>query len=335
MKIVMGKSHVNGRVSAPSSKSMTHRALICSALASGDSVIRSPLISDDTEYTRTVLRELGIRCSSKSNRWDVIGGKLMEPESELYCGESGTTIRFVTALCSLVDGTCSLTGGPFLSKRPIGPLLEALKQLGIKCESAGGYPPVKVYGTGRISSGDVRIRGDVSSQFISALLFVAPFGDDSTRIITTTPLESKPYVQMTMETQGMFGVSIQASEDLQEYLIESQEYRPTDVGIEGDWSSAAYLLAAGTLSGKVSVNNLSPNSIQADKIILEILRDMGAQIKMRDDSCEVVKSELDAIETNLMDSPDIFPVIASLCATASGLSVLKGLKGSDTKNLTG
>ncbi len=325
MKVVIRESEVAGRVSAPPSKSITHRALVCSSLAPGKSLVRSPLRSDDTEATLRVLQELGTGCSDGPDLWEVRGGSLRAPGSDLYCGESGTTFRFVTALCSLVDGECNLTGGPSLSKRPVEPLLEALRQLGVECESTGGYPPVKVNGTGRIGGGDVEIRGDVSSQFVSALLFVAPFGDDSIRIKTTTPLESKPYVKMTMDAQRMFGVAVQASENMREYHVEGQSYRPADVTVEGDWSSAAYLLAAGALSGEVSVDNLNPDSSQADRTILDILRAMGAQVKVRKNSCYVGRSELEAIEADLSDSPDLFPVTASLCAAASGRSVLKGL----------
>jgi 3-phosphoshikimate 1-carboxyvinyltransferase len=325
MKVVIGKSEVTGSVSAPPSKSATHRALVCSALAPGKSLIRSPLRSDDTEATLRVLQVLGTGCSDEPDLWEVKGGSLRAPESDLFCDESGTTLRFATALCSLVDGECNLAGGPSLSKRPVEPLLMALGQLGVECESKGGYPPVKVNGTGRIGGGDVEIRGDISSQFVSALLFVAPFGDGSIRIKTTTPLESKPYVKMTMDTQRMYGVVVEASDDMRDYQVERQAYRPADVTVEGDWSSAAYLLAAGALSGEVSVDNLNPESSQADRTILDILRAMAAQVKVRKNSCYVKRSELEAIEADLSDSPDLFPVTASLCAAASGRSVLKGL----------
>ncbi len=325
MIVVIRESEVAGRVSAPPSKSVTHRALICSSMAPGKSLIRSPLRSDDTEATLRVLQELGTGFSDGPDLWEVRMERLRAPGSDLFCGESGTTLRFVTALCSLVDGECNLTGGPSLSKRPVEPLLIALRQLGVECESLSGYPPVKVNGTGRISGGDVQIRGDVSSQFVSALLLVAPFGDDSIRIKTTTQLESKPYVKMTMDTQKMFGVAVQASDDMREYQVERQAYTPADVKVEGDWSSAAYLLAAGALCGKVSVDNLNPDSSQADRTILDILKAMGAQVKVHKNSYYVERSEIEAVEGDLSNSPDLFPVTASLCAAASGRSVLKGL----------
>jgi 3-phosphoshikimate 1-carboxyvinyltransferase len=326
MKVRIRKSEVGGRVGAPPSKSMTHRALICSALATGESMIQTPLISDDTQATLRVLRGLGLDISEGSGLWGVHGGTLKEPEADLFCGESGTTLRLVTAVCSLTHGECRLTGGPSLSKRPVEPLLEGLGQLGVDCESKGGFPPVKVRGRGEITNGDVEMRGDVSSQFVSAILLVAPFGDGATQIRLTTPLESRPYVRMTMDVQRVFGVEIQASDDMRDYWIERQGYRPADIAVEGDWSSATYLLAAGALAGDVTVENLSHGSGQADTAIIDILEEMGAQVKHRGSSFSVEKTELRAVEADLSDSPDLFPVMASLCSAASGKSVLQGLR---------
>jgi 3-phosphoshikimate 1-carboxyvinyltransferase len=298
---------------------------MCSALASGRSLIRSPLASDDTEATSRVLQELGVRILDESDPIEVHGGTLKAPKSSLFCGESGTTLRFMTALCSVVKGECTLTGGPSLSTRPIEPLLEALRQIGIDCESNGGYPPVKVLGRGLIGGGDVDIQGDISSQFVSALLLIAPLGNGM-RINLTTPLESKPYVEMTMDAQRAFGVTVQASDDMRSYLIKKQAYRPVDITVEGDWSSAANILAAGALAGKVEVKNLNPDSSQADTAIIDILQAMGARIKTTGRSISVKKSGLRSIEVDLSDSPDLFPVTASLCAAASGVSVLRGLR---------
>jgi len=316
---------IAGKVTAPSSKSMTHRALMCSALAPGESLIRSPLTSDDTEATSRVLRELGIIISAGSGSLEVRGGTLKAPKSELFCGESGTTLRFTTALCSLVEGGCTLTGGPSLSMRPVEPLLEALRQMGVECESKGGYPPVKVRGMGRMENDEVSIRGDVSSQFVSALLLVAPLRNGM-RINLTTPLESKPYVKMTMDTQRNFGVTVQASDDMRSYLIKKQAYRPVEMTVEGDWSSAANILAAGALAGKVAVENLNPKSSQADTAIIDILKTLGVHMQIAEKRIVVEKSDLGAVDVDLSNSPDLFPVTASLCATASGVSFLRGLR---------
>jgi 3-phosphoshikimate 1-carboxyvinyltransferase len=177
MRVRVCESEVNGRVVAPPSKSVTHRALVCSALARGRSRIHSPLVSDDTAATRRVLEALGVGVSGGDDLWEIRGGEFERPGSVLFCGESGTTLRFTTALCSLVDGKSEITGGESLSRRPIEPLLDGLRQLGVDCASTAGFPPVTVRGKGRIPGGEAAIRGDVSSQFVSALLIATPLAD--------------------------------------------------------------------------------------------------------------------------------------------------------------
>ncbi|UCD44472.1 MAG: 3-phosphoshikimate 1-carboxyvinyltransferase [Candidatus Bathyarchaeota archaeon] len=304
---------------------MTHRALICSALAHGVSNIHAPLISDDTEATARVLRKLGVDISVEDGLWVVRGGELRGPGSELFCGESGTTLRFMSAVCSTVEGECHLTGGPSLSGRPVEPLMESLRQLGVDCESSDGTPPVVVKGKGGLRSGSVRIRGDVSSQFISALLLVAPLGDGETDIRVTTPLESKPYVAMTIDAQRAFGVDVDSSEDMRDFKVDSQSYKPTDFRIEGDWSSAAFMLASGALAGEVTIGCLSRQSRQADMEIINILGAMGIELSWSGDAVTAEKTELRGIDWDLSDSPDLFPIVTCLGAAASGRSVLRGL----------
>jgi 3-phosphoshikimate 1-carboxyvinyltransferase len=289
-------------------------------------VIREPLISEDTEATRRVLEQLGVGISRKDGAWKVAGGSLRKPESDLHCGESGTTLRLVTALCSLVNGECKLIGGPSLSKRPVGPLVDGLRQLGAECESTGGLPPVTVKGKGRLSGGEAVLPGDISSQFVSAILIAAPRGEKDTTLRLNTRLESRPYVELTMEAQRAFGVSVEASRDMMEYRIKRQSYLPADVTVERDWSSAAYLLGAGALAGRVTVEELKTGSSQADTSILGILDEMGATFVSKRGSITVEKAALSGIELDLSDSPDLFPVVASLCAVASGRSVLRGLR---------
>jgi len=305
---------------------VTHRALICSALAEGRSVIREPLISEDTEATRRVLEQLGVGISHMDRAWKVAGGSLRKPESDLHCGESGTTLRLVTALSSLVDGECKLIGGASLSKRPVGPLVDSLRQLGTECESTGGLPPVTVKGKGRLPGGEAVLPGDVSSQFVSAILIAAPRGEKDTTLRLNTRLESRPYVELTMETQRAFGVSVEASRDMMEYRIKRQSYLPADVTVERDWSATAFLLGAGALAGRVTVEDLNMGSSQADAAVLGIMDEMGATVVGRGGSITIEKAPLSGIELDLSDSPDLFPVMASLCAAASGRSVLRGLR---------
>jgi len=326
MIIKIRPSQVNGSLDAPASKSMTHRALICAALAKGESYVQSPLISDDTDATKRLLESLGVKIEDTLNGYLISGGTFKVPLEDLYCGESGTTMRLMTAICALVDDQCKLTGGIGLSRRPIGQLLDGLIQLGVECTSEGGYPPVTVNGTGRLKGGVVEIQGDVSSQYISALLLVAPNAEDQVDIMLTTALESKPYVYMTMDVQRVFGVDVKSSKSMDHFTITPQKYASVEYTVEGDWSSASYMLAAGALTGEVSLGNLNLASNQADAVIYNILQDMGAGIWQTDHGVTISENSLHAIDINLSDSPDLFPMIAALCSQASGVSTLRGLR---------
>jgi len=326
MRVEIHRSEVKGTVVALPSKSYTHRALICSALARGKSRILSPLISDDTEATCRVLNNLGVDLHKEPELWEVVRGELKKPDSDLYCGESGTTLRFMAAVSALVDGKCRLTCGPSLSRRPVGPLIDGLRQLEVDCRSRGGFPPVVVEGKGRIHGGNVTIPGNISSQFVSALLLVAPLADPAVSLKLTTPLESKPYVSMTMEAQRRFGVVVQTSGDMREFQVRRQTYHPTEFAVEGDWSSTAYMLAAGALAGKVTVHGLNPESLQADQAIIDILKEMGGDVDLKGATVSVRSSGLNGLEFDMSDCPDLFPLVSAICAVADGTSVLSSVK---------
>ena len=320
----ISRGEINGRIAAPPSKSFTHRAIVTASLAEGTSTIINPLASDDTDATTEVLRNLGVSIKREENAWKVFGGELKAPKNELFCMESGTTLRFTTAICSLVDGRCTITGAESLIRRPIGELVNALRQLGAKCHSNGNFPPVITENS--FIGGTANLRGDISSQFISALLLVAPLGSEDVKINLNTELESLPYVMMTLHLQALFGVKVNASKDMRRFEIERQAYKPARYRVEGDWSSAAFLLAGGALSGKIEVTNLDLKSRQADRSIMEILGAMGAKIKVGKDSVIVEKSDLKAIDFNVSNCPDLFPVFSVLCSAASGKSRITGIE---------
>jgi len=325
MKASISKSEIKGKVIAPSSKSYTIRGLMCAALARGESEIIHPLSSDDTEAALNVLSQVGIRVHQKENSWQVNGGKFREPATDLFCGESATTLRFMTAICSLIPGKCRLVPGPSLAKRPVRPLIQALRQLGVNCSCQGEVAPVVVDG-GRLNGGVAELPGNISSQFVSALLFISPFADGGVTIRLTTPLESKPFVLMTLDCLEKFGIKTNYSKDLTEFEVSKQIYKPTKYKVEGDWSSASYFLALGALSGAVQVENLNPESWQGDKIILNFLKDMGALVKIDKNSVTARRSRLNAIRADLSDSIDLLPTVAVLAATANGVSELTGIE---------
>ncbi|MFC1897094.1 3-phosphoshikimate 1-carboxyvinyltransferase [Chloroflexota bacterium] len=325
MRASIYKSELKGKVRVPTSKSYTIRGLMCAALAKGESEIINFLTSDDTEAAINVLRQIGIRIRQKGDLWQVTGGDFHEPDTDLFCGDSAATLRFMTAICSLIPGKCKLFGGYSLARRPVKTLVQALKQLGVPCSSQGELPPVVVEG-GRFHGGVTELPGNISSQFVSALLFISPFAEEGVTIKLTTPLESKPYVLMTMECLRRFGIEVEASEDLREFEILKQTYKASEYRVEGDWSSASYLLALGAVGGEVKAENLNPESWQGDKVMLDFLKDMGAKVEVDKDSVVVRKSELNAIRVDLSDCIDLLPTIAVVAAVADGESEFTGIE---------
>jgi len=325
MQVSIDKSEIKGIVKAPPSKSYTIRALMCAALTNGESSILAPLLSEDTEAAINVLSKIGVNVSRKSGSWQIVGDNFHTPDSDLLCGDSAATMRFMTAICSIVPGKCRLVAGPSLSTRPVKPLIGALKQLGVDCSSNGDLPPVIVEG-GSLKGGITELPGDVSSQYVSALLFVAPFAEDGMLIKLSTPLESKPYVAMTLECMEKFGVNVEHDDEFRQFEISHKSYKPTEYNVEGDWSSASYLLALGALYGEVIVNNLNPDSLQGDKIIMSFLESMGASVHINKDSVSISRKTLHAIDIDLSDCIDLLPTIAVLAAMAEGTSKLTGVK---------
>jgi 3-phosphoshikimate 1-carboxyvinyltransferase len=325
MKASISKSEIAGKVTAPSSKSYTIRGLMCGALASGKSAIVSPLASDDTTAAINVLKKVGTGIRQQKNLWFVAGGNFHSPEKDLFCGDSAATLRFMTALCSIIPGTCHLTAGPSLSRRPIKALLDALLQLGVKCSGNSELPPITVEGN-RLKGGTTSLPGNISSQFVSALLQIAPFAESGIAIKLTSPLESRPYVMMTLDTMQWFGITVAFSNNMDEFEILPQRYKPTKFGVEGDWSSASYMLALGALTGEVEVNNLDTESLQGDRMIVHFLQEMGASIIVGRNSVIVRQSKLKAIKANLNDCIDLLPTMAVLAAIAEGTSQLTGIE---------
>jgi 3-phosphoshikimate 1-carboxyvinyltransferase len=324
VRALISRSTIRGSAEAPSSKSYTLRGLVCAALANGRSEIEHPLYADDTEAGRDVLQKIGVGIVEKGTSWIVSGGHFRQPDSELYCRDSAGTLRFMTAVCSLVPGTCHLTAGLSLSRRPILPLVAALGKLGVKCHLDGSKALVTVEG-GRLQGGETALPGDVSSQLVSALLFIAPLSDRGITLELTPPVESKPYIRMTIDCMKQFGVKVEHSPDLINYRVQPQAYKPAKYRAEGDWSSASYLLSLGAVAGEVDVTNLSRSSHQADRQIWILLKQMGADIQAGHGSVRVKKSALKAIRADLSDCIDLLPTMAVLAAAAGGVSELTGI----------
>ena len=325
MRALIEKSSISGRVSAPSSKSYTIRGLMCAALAQGESQIVRPLSSDDTDAALDVLGNVGIDVRQTPDHWLVSGGRFREPKTELFCRESAATLRFMTAICSLIPGECRLRAAPSLTERPLKPLIQALQQLGVDCFYQDRETPVVVRG-GKLKGGITELPGNISSQYVSALLLISPFAEEGVRIRLTTPLESQPYVLMTLECLRTFGIKTAHSDDLKEFETPKQRYRPAEYTVEGDWSSASYPLALGAIGGEVKVSNINMESLQGDRAIVGFLKDMGASVTIGTNSLTVRGTALKAIKADLTDCIDLLPTMAVVAALAEGASEFTGIE---------
>ena len=310
---------MNGNVSCPPSKSYTHRAIFISSLAQGDSHIVNPLISRDTIATIDACKAFGIKITKKA-RVLIVSGKdtLKVPDNVINVENSGTTMRFVTAISSLLkDGYVIITGDDSIRKRPMGPLLSALKQLGINSISAreNDRAPVIVSGGG-IKGKMVTIDGSVSSQFISGILIAAVCSESEISLNVIGRQVSKSYIESTINVMSKFGAEIKYTRDYKKYHIFNSGYIPTTFTIPGDFSTAALLLSAGTLIGnEVTVSNLDFSLPQGDSKILEILKKIGAivSINKRAGTVKTIRTEkLDGGEFDLSDTPDLLPVVSIL-----------------------
>jgi 3-phosphoshikimate 1-carboxyvinyltransferase len=324
---VRGVGEVVGEVEAPPSKSYTHRAFVVAALAEGRSKIRDPLRSGDTRATLKGLEALGVRIwDGEEVAIEGTGGRLQAREEVIDCENSGTSLRLLSGLAAL-DGPVTLTGDESIQKRPMGPLLEALQQLGVEARSLGegGRPPIVVEGGG-IRGGKVEVRGDVSSQFVSSLLIAAPYAQRDVEIVMTTPLRSRPYVDITLDLMEHFGVEGENQGYERFGVAAGQRYQGREYRVEGDYSSSSYFLALGALPGsRVVVRNLSPESKQGDRKILEILEGMGARVRRSEKGVTVEGRGLRGLEVDLGDSPDLLPTVAVLAARAEGRTEIRNV----------
>ncbi len=321
MKLVVRGSQADGSVQAPPSKSYTHRAIVLASLSHGDSRLKDPLLSGDTLATLRGMEQFGAQTRVEGRELFIRGGKLKAPSGPIDCGNSGTTLRLLSGIASLLNSEVTLTGDESLQERPMKPLLAALNEMGVKAASTrnNGLPPITVRGPNR--GRWAHIKGDISSQFISSLLISSALKELDTEIVITTPLLSRPYVEITRDMMARHSVS--STETKNGYrVMGGQRYRPRDYAIPGDYSSASFPLVAGALTGKVTVTGLDPDDRQGDRGVLNVLRRFGAPVMVSGDAVTVEKGELNGAKVDVGDMPDAFPILAVLATQASGTSEL-------------
>lgn len=308
---------LRGRVKqVMTSKSQAHRLLICAAQAEEETRIISVPPSEDAEATVRCLRAMGAEIREEEKQTTVRSGATPKEKRELGCGESGSTLRFLLPMAAAKGMRASFTGRGKLASRPLSPLYEEMERHGASLTPQGFFP---LETEGMLTPGDYRLAGNVSSQFISGLLMALPLLDGDSRMIIEGKMESGPYVEMTLEILDRFGAEIGRVPD--GFLIPgNQRFRsPGTIGVEGDWSGAAFWLAAGALSGEgIRCDNLNPESAQGDKAIVALLRQFGAAVTEESQSVTVKKRELRGIDIDAADIPDLVPILAVTAAFARG-----------------
>lgn len=317
---------LSGTLSIPPSKSMSHRAIIAASLSAGRSRISNVILSQDILATIEGMRAFGaqINLAPHVDRWtlSIQGVALPQgPKAAVDCGESGSTLRFLLPLATLVGREVVFTGKGKLRERPLGEYYSIFERDGVSYENQGGNLPLTI--NGRLKGGVYPVRGDVSSQFISGLLICLPLLERESEIILTTPLESSAYVEMTLQILRAFGIEIQNPEKGRYRIPAGQEYQPLDYRVEGDFSQCAFWLVAGALSrekeGNILCKDVHPASLQGDKEIIPLLRRMGARIEENSDhSIRVSPGPLHGIEIDASEIPDIIPILSVALVLSQG-----------------
>lgn len=312
----------------PGSKSITNRAFLLAALAEGETTLTGVLQSDDTRHMRNALAAMGIQMTDvDATTVRVQGGRsrLRAPEQELWMGNSGTTVRFLSAFATLVQGSITLVGDEHMAKRPISDLVEGLHQLNVPIDCATGCPPLTISG-GRLPGGTVRMRGDRSSQYFSAILMAAPLAEGDIHLEVEGTLVSQPYIDITLNMMRAFGVTVQPTE--RGYLIPGgQSYKSQTYHIEPDASSASYAFATAAATGlTVTVGGLGTEALQGDYHFLDLLERAGAEVK-RETHRTTVRGTgvLRGLDEDMHHISDTVMTWAALAPLAHGRSHIKNV----------
>lgn len=332
-QLTLAASHqAQGTINLPGSKSISNRTLLLAALANGTTKIYDLLASDDTSRMLEALQTLGVKLENfADNAWQVVGcgGDFSNQQADLFLGNAGTAFRPLTAALALAGGDYKLSGVPRMHERPIGDLVDALRQAGANIEylANDGYPPLKLSSPNIDLSKSIKIRGDVSSQFLTALLMALPLTKQKATIEVVGELISKPYIEITLNLMAKFGVKVER-DGWQSFTVPagSSYTSPHEIYVEGDASSASYFLAAGAIAGKVSVEGLGQHSIQGDVRFAEALALMGGNISYGTNHITASKAEkLNAIDLDCNHIPDAAMTLAILALFAEGTTTLRNI----------
>lgn len=321
MSILIKPSSVNGKIQAPASKSYMQRAIMASALTEGTSVLSNCSFCEDTLALLNIAQQLGAKIHQKETILEITGD-FTSPTSILNCHESGLALRMTAPIVALLSTPTQIIGTGSLIHRPIDMISEALKQLKIEIKTSNGQLPLTI--SGPLLGGNIEIDGSKGSQLHTGLLMSLPLAKNNSTILVHH-LTSKPYIEMTLEVLTAWNIEI-IHHDFTEFIIAgNQHYKPTNFIIEGDWSSAAFMLVAGAIAGNITVNGLNKNSKQADAKIMEVIHQVGASIQYSNNSITVSKNELNGFDFDATNCPDLFPPLVALAVHCNSTSTIQGV----------
>lgn len=330
--ILAASTSANGSITLPGSKSISNRTLLLAALADGVTEIRDLLASDDTSRMLEALEALGVELENfAENAWRVTGcnGNFPNKKADLFLGNAGTAFRPLTAALTFANGDYKLSGVPRMHERPIGDLIDALRQAGAQIEylQNDGFPPLKISPATLNLNSAIKICGDVSSQFLTALLMALPLTKEKVTIEVVGELISKPYIEITLNLMAKFGIQVERNGWQSFTIPTNSSYRsPKQIFVEGDASSASYFLAAGAIAGDITVEGLGEQSIQGDVRFADALALMGGQIIYGENHITATKAQkIKAIDLDCNHIPDAAMTLAILALFADGTTTLRNI----------
>ena len=318
MSCKIEKSSISGKIVCPSNKSYTHRAILLATLVDGKSEIKNILFSSDTRATIKAAQSFGAQIQEEGNNLTIVGSKEIKiRNAQIDAENSGTTIRISSAIASLSEGKTILSGDESLIQRPMQPLLDALESMGAKCSSNNGKPPITIIG--KVKGGEITIPGNISSQFISALMMIAPKTETGIILNIKEGLVSKPYLDATIISMKKFGVNVETIIPYKKYSISPQNYKPATITIPSDFSSLALLLSAAVLLGdELTIEMIKGDLPQGDEKIIEILEVLGVIITFKENTITIKSPKnLGGGKFDLNDTPDLLPAVSILALKTS------------------
>ncbi len=321
---------LHATIRPPGSKSLTNRALLCAALAEGQSHIGNALVSDDTRYMIGALRALGLRVHEDAGGTEITvtgcDGRFPSDAADLFVGDAGTAMRFLTAALTVGKGRYTVDGDERMRERPIGDLIDGLRQLGADLSARDGkYPPVAVRAK-ELRGGECSVDGRTSSQFISAVLMASPYAKGDVTVRVANGLVSAPYVAMTRRVMADYGVTVEEPEQHTYRIAAGQRYRARHYAVEPDASAASYWFGAAAITGgSVRVQGIGSVSVQGDVAFVDLLRQMGCEVRQGDDWTEVTGRALHGIVADMADISDTAMTLAAVALFADSTTTIRGI----------